>query len=134
MRRPESARDRAERRSQPFPERAFQLVRAVADDHDPGDLEPEPDQLAREERPVAVGELSANELAAGDEDGGARPRQPTVDAGAIPLGVTMKTPTSTPGAGLRFPLSFQVRLAGWPTFSHSFRARKRCVCPCSSVP
>ena len=47
----------------------------VADDLDPGRLEAERQQLAREERAVAVGPLTADELTAGDDDDRARARQ-----------------------------------------------------------
>ena len=55
-------------------ERRLELLRRVADDRDARRLEPEPQRLAREERPVQVGSLAAHELAARDDDDGARPR------------------------------------------------------------
>jgi hypothetical protein len=73
VRRPEAARDEAEIGGEALPQRRLELVRPVADDGDPPRLEAEGERLRGEERPVQVGALAADELAARDDDRGARP-------------------------------------------------------------
>ena len=63
---------RGRRRPRTFAQRRLQLVRVVADDRDPRRLETEPEGLLRIERAVEVGSLAAHELAARDDDRGAR--------------------------------------------------------------
>jgi hypothetical protein len=65
---PQPTRDDAEIRAQSFYERCLELVLLVADDRDQRRLEPEPYELSRQERPVAIRPVAANELAAGDDD------------------------------------------------------------------
>ena len=55
------------------PQRAVEVLRPVADDRDLRHLEPEPHELAGDERAVAVGDRAREQLAAGDDDGRARP-------------------------------------------------------------
>ena len=85
MRRAQPARDEAEVGFEPLPERRLELGRVVADDRDPRRLDAEPQQLLREERPVQVGAVAADELAAGDDD---EPAGAGQAAGVIPPGVT----------------------------------------------
>jgi hypothetical protein len=70
--RPEPAGDDTQVSLQPFPERGRELARLVTDDGDAGRSDPERQQLAGEERAVQVGALAADELAAGDDNRGAR--------------------------------------------------------------
>jgi hypothetical protein len=72
--RPEATGDEAEIGLQPFAERRLELVGPVADDGDPSRLEAELQRLRGEKRPVQVCPLSPDELAAGDDDRGPRPR------------------------------------------------------------
>ena len=55
------------------PQRALEVVRPVADDRDLRHLEPEPHELAGDERAVAVGDRAREQLTTGDDDGRARP-------------------------------------------------------------
>lgn len=66
----ESSGDDTEVRHEPLPERRAQILRAIADDHDPVGRGSEPGELAREEGAVVVAHVSAHELAAGEEDEG----------------------------------------------------------------
>ena len=75
VRGPEPARRDEQVGPQPVAQRVFELRLRVADDLDPRRLEPARQQLAGEERTVAVGALTADELAAGDDDDRARARQ-----------------------------------------------------------
>ena len=68
MRRAQPAGDDAQIGLQPFAERSGELTGRVADDRDPCRLEAEREQLAGEKRPVQVGPVAADELAAGDDD------------------------------------------------------------------
>jgi hypothetical protein len=54
-------------------ERGRELAGRVTDDRDPRRFEAERKELAREDRPVQVGALAADELATGDDDRGAGP-------------------------------------------------------------
>ncbi len=86
VRRAEPAGDEADVGLEPLAQRRLELLGRVADDRDPRRLEAEPERLAREERAVQVGALAAHELAARDDDEGARPAQ--VAARAVRVGVT----------------------------------------------
>jgi hypothetical protein len=68
VRRPQAAGHDAQVRAQPLGEGGFELFLVVADDRDPRRLEPESPQLARDERPVAIGPVAADELAARYDD------------------------------------------------------------------
>ena len=68
MGRPEASGDDAQVRLQAFRKRSLELPLVVADDRDPRRLEPESHELARDERPVAIRPVAADELAAGDDD------------------------------------------------------------------
>ena len=70
VRRPEPAGGDEQVRVEPGRERRAQLVRVVPDDRDPHRLEAERERLPGEPRPVAVGALAADELAAGDGEVG----------------------------------------------------------------
>jgi hypothetical protein len=72
MRRPEPAGDQAQVGLDPLAERRLELVLLVADERDPVGLESALQELAGEERPVAVGALPADDLAAGNDDRRAR--------------------------------------------------------------
>jgi hypothetical protein len=73
--RAQPTRDDAEIRAQPLSERRLELVFVVADDRNQCRLEPEPYELARKERPVAIGPVAADELAAGDDDDATQTRR-----------------------------------------------------------
>jgi hypothetical protein len=64
----EAARDDAQVGAQALGERGPELVLPVPDDRDPRGLEPEADELAREERPVAIVPVAPDELAPRDDD------------------------------------------------------------------
>src|SRR5439155_10560656 len=87
-RRPEAARDRAEIGAEPLTQRRLELGRIVPDDLDTRRLEPEPQQLAGQERPVPVGPLAADELAAGDDHDPAGAGQAVAGATETPRAVT----------------------------------------------
>jgi hypothetical protein len=63
VRRPEPAGDDTELCLQPLGQRRLQLVVVVADDRDARRRNAEVDELLRDEGPVAVAALAANELA-----------------------------------------------------------------------
>jgi hypothetical protein len=65
---PQAARDDAEVGAQALRKCSLELLLGVSDDRDARRLEPEADELAREERPVAIVSTAADELAAGDDD------------------------------------------------------------------
>jgi hypothetical protein len=73
--RTETARDEAQVRRQALGERGLELVGPVADDRDPARLQAESERLGGQERAVQVRALAPDELAAGDDDRGARPRR-----------------------------------------------------------
>jgi hypothetical protein len=66
--RPESTRDDAEVGAQPIGERSLELPFVVADDRDLRRREPEPNELAREKRTVAIVPVSPDELASRYDD------------------------------------------------------------------
>jgi len=66
--RAQAARNDAEIRAQSLGKRRPELGLFVADDRDQRRLEPEPYELAREERHVAIGPVAADQLAARDDD------------------------------------------------------------------
>jgi len=68
VRGPETSGDDAEIGPQPLGEGGCELARRVADDRDARRRETQGQQLSRQERPVQVGALAADELAAGDDD------------------------------------------------------------------
>ena len=86
MGRAEPTRDEAEVRFEPFPKGRLELGWIVADDRDARRLDAEPQQFLRQERPVQIGAVAADELAAGHDDEAAGAAQA---AGVIPRGVTM---------------------------------------------
>ena len=129
MRRAEPARDEAEVRVEPLPQRGLQLERIVADDRDPCGLDAEPQQLLGEERPVQVRAVAADELAAGDDDEAAGARQA---ARVIPPGRTRYAPPRETLTG--FPFRAIERFPGFPKLIQSLFATNRCACPSSSVP
>src|SRR5439155_10270805 len=119
VRRPEAARDDAEVRLEAPAKRGLELVGPVADDLDAGRLEPEPEHLPRQEGPVEVGAISANELAPGDDEDRARPGQAAVGARLIPFGETSTIDGSPPGKRAGFPSSLTVRFCGAPAMIQS---------------
>jgi hypothetical protein len=118
VRRPEPAGDDAEVRGRALTERRLELFRRVADDEDAFRLEPERDELTRDERPVQVVAISSNELAAGDDDERARAAAPYADGGTFRIvrGVTISFSAAVrPGMRRTRPLTFATRFAGLPT-------------------
>ena len=73
--RPEPTRDEAHIGLEAFAEGGLELGRVVADDRDARRLETEAERLLRVERAVEIGSLAAHELAARDDDRGARALQ-----------------------------------------------------------
>ena len=90
MRRPEPAGHDAQVGAQPFRERRLELLLVVADDRDQRRLEPEPHELARDERAVAIVPVAPDELAPGDDDDATQeakmPRAVTTNASGLPPG------------------------------------------------
>ena len=86
--RPETARDEADVGVARGAQRGLEIVRVVADDHDPLGRETERERLARVERAVPVVALAAHELAARDDDrraaGGSPGRTAVPPASATP--------------------------------------------------
>jgi hypothetical protein len=68
VRRPETAGDDAEIGLERLAERCLQLLFSVTDERDAVGLDSSLQEFAGEERPVAVGALSADDLASGDDD------------------------------------------------------------------
>ena len=62
-------------------DRGLELVGPISHDEDPGRIEPEADERAREERAVGVTPVAAHELGARDDDDGARRVWPSSGAG-----------------------------------------------------
>ena len=126
VRRPEAARDRAEIGAEPLTQRRLELGRIIPDDLDTRRLEPEPQQLAGQERPVQVGPLAAHELAAGDDYDPARAGQAVAGATETPRAVTSTiTDRPLPGSGTGLPLTAALTLPGLPKLIQSRRATKR---------
>jgi hypothetical protein len=73
--RAESAGDDAQVGAQPFRERGLELVLSVPHDRDQRRLETEPDELARDERSVAIVSVSPDELATCDDDDATQTRR-----------------------------------------------------------
>jgi hypothetical protein len=65
---PQAARDDAQVGAQALRKGSLELRLGVSDDRDSCRLEPEADELAREERPVAIVPVAADKLATGDDD------------------------------------------------------------------
>jgi hypothetical protein len=72
VRRPETAGGDEQVALEPGLQRRAELRRDVADDPQLGGIDPELEQRAREERPVEVRPVAADELRAGDDDRGAQ--------------------------------------------------------------
>jgi len=116
MSRAKSSGDDAEIRVEAEPKGALELVRRIADDHDPRRLDAQPDQLGGEKRAVQIAAVAADELAAGDDDD--RPgatAQVLGGAFEIAFGVTMNCaalPRPAPGITVRCPFSRATRFCG----------------------
>ena len=119
------------RRGDRLGDRSFELGRVVADHVDPGRLDPEREQGARQERPVQVGALAAHELAARDDDDRARTRavraRQAASAAKIFFAVT-KTPCALTAAGsrTRLPLRRTNTFCGDSSCTHSTWPSNRC--------
>ena len=114
VRRAETAGDETRVRIQPLAQRRLQLGRRVSDDRDAGGLEPMCQRLGSEERAVAVGALAADELAAGDDDDGPRPRAQQWRR-VVRCGVTRTQRLCMFGNATARPLSVMSRPAGLRT-------------------
>src|SRR5207244_8704648 len=132
-------RDGAEIGAEPLAQRTLQLGRVVADDLDPGRLDPQPQQLLGQERAVPVRPVAADELAAGDDNDPAGARQPVLGATVTPREVTSTiTDRPPPGSVTGFPLTAALTLPGLPKLIHNRRATKRwnwssCTVPVTRV-
>ena len=135
MRRPETAGDDAEIRLEPFPERRLELVGPVADDLDPRGLEPQRENLPREERPVQVRTVAADKLGAGDDEDRSGPGQAAGGARVIPFGETSTIDGLPRGKVRRLPFSFTVRFCGAPAMiQRRLAVKSRGLEPGWSVP
>src|SRR5205823_1826666 len=136
VRRPEAAGDDAEVGAKPLAKRLLELLRPVADDRDARRLEPEPQRLARKERAVAVGALAADELAAGDDEGGPRPAGPAQAVARTRLKPWTVTTTARPsGNGRTLPFRGTWMLCGAPATTHIRFPHSETAClPGSSLP
>ena len=119
MGRTEPTRDEADVGLEPLAQRGFELVGVVADDRDAGGLEAEPERLLGVERPVEVGALAPDELAARHDDRCAGAPQV--------LGVIVRCPLA--GTLTRTPATRTTTLRGDATESQSLREANRFVCP-----
>ena len=122
MRRAESSGDDAEVRLEPLPEGRAQLLGAISDDHEPFWSSSEPGQLAREESTVVIAQVSADELAAGEEDERSNYAVETV---RTPFAVTTTIAGPCGKLCTRRPLRRTLRLLAAPTSSQSFLRVKR---------
>ena len=123
--RAEPSREHADVRLQPLPDRLLQLGLAIADDDDPPDVEPEPDELPREVWAVLVAPVTAHELRARDEDDGPRPpRHSARDGTRTPSAVTVKTVADASSFGKRLPFNVNRRFVGFATATQSFLPEK----------
>ena len=73
--RPQPTRADADVRLEALGDRVGELLLAVAHDEDPAGIETQPHELGRDERPVRVEPIPADELGARDDDDGARTRR-----------------------------------------------------------
>ena len=112
---------------QPLGQRLHQLLFAVPHDRDPRRLDPQPQQLAGEERPVEVAAIATDELAPGDDDERAGTRGHT--AGRMPRGVTIRVFTPPTGRSRVCPFRMVTRFSGRSSVIHNLRAVKSCFCP-----
>ena len=87
MGRAETSGDEADICVEPLRERPIEILGSIADDRDALRLEPQPESLGGEERPVAVLAFAANELAARDDD--RRPGARQDEAGTMRRDVTV---------------------------------------------
>ena len=115
--RAEAAGDEAEIGREPLPERALEVLGAVADDRDPLGLEPEPQGLRSEEGAVLVLAVPADQLAARDDD--RRPRAAHEVAVAILRAVT--TNAVPAGSSTRLPFTRTRTFSGFLSASRSPR-------------
>ena len=130
VRRAETARDEAEIGLEALRERTLEILDAVAHDRDTSRVESETNDLRREERPVAVLPLAANELGARDDD--RRPRAAQDVARVILRAVT--TNVVPAGRSTRLPFTRTATLSGSASASCSERPSNAFRWPCSSVP
>ncbi len=73
--RPQPSRADADVRLEALGDRVGELLLAVAHDEDPAGIETQPHELGRDEGPVRVAPIPADELGTGDDDDGARTRR-----------------------------------------------------------
>ena len=126
VRRPETTGDQAHVGLKAVAECCLEPLGVVADDRDVCGLEPEQQRLTGVERPVQVCPFSAHELAARDDDGGARTPQERGEILRCPFFGTLR----------RTPATRTTTFPGDATASVSGRvaAANRFVCPRSRVP
>src|SRR5262249_44465479 len=130
VRRTEPARDETEIGRERLAERGLEVVRRVSHDGDAPWLEPQPHGFGREERPVAVLPLPANELRARDDD--RRPGAAQAVVRVIRRAVT--TNVVPAGSSTRLPFTRTVTFCGARSASWSERPTNDWCCPRSSVP
>jgi hypothetical protein len=130
VRRSETARHEAEVRLESLAEGMLEVWHAVADDEDGGRLEPEPNGLGREERPVPIVSLAADELGSRRDDG--RPGAAQEGARTILRDVTTKVVPR--GSSTLFPLRRTTTFCGLASATWRLFASKDFRWPCSSVP
>ena len=130
MRRPEAAGDENEVGRERAAEGALEVRNSVADDLDTRGIEPEPNELRGQERPVAVEALAADELRARGDD--RRAGAALVVARVTLCAVTTKVVPV--GSCARLPFTRTTTLSGSASASCNARPWKDFRCPCSSVP
>src|ERR671934_132151 len=123
VRRPEPAGEDAEIGREPLAKGGLELPGIVPDDLDPCGLDPQPKQLAGQERAVPVGPLTPDELAAGDDDDPAGAGQAVAGATVTPRADT-STCTGFPAPGITTGLPFTAAFTrpGLPKLIHRRRA------------
>src|SRR5205807_1287242 len=128
--------DDAEIGTEPVAERLLERLRTVADDDDARRLEPEAKRLSREERAVPVRALTADELAARDDERRSRPACARQAAARTRLKPRTVTITARPvGKTRRCPFRVSVRWRGAPARTHMRFPHSEIAClPGSSVP
>ena len=117
VRRPETARHEAEIGREALLEGALEILHAVTDDRDARRIEPEANDLGREERAVAVLPIAADELGARDDDRRLRAAQDV--ARVILRAVTANVVPA--GRSTRFPFTRTTTLSGSASASCSDR-------------
>ena len=108
------------------PKRGGEKLRVVPDEEEPLRLEPGAGELAREKRAVRVRLRAAHELAAREDDDGARAlARPAAQAWALtPLAVTTTTGSERGKSRIRLPFTDMFRFSPVAIWTQSLPARR----------